>query len=134
MRALGTGFNSIDGNPLAPPSMGCDTGFGNLDPGQSQSCCNATTRANTCGSGGQNPLSGAGNCVEIRGHNGIWNASAVKSVTPAMIEAQVPGAPVFPCLGGQAVEQVSVCKRSSPASGSTAICDVVDYCTNAIPF
>ena len=129
VRVLGAGFNSITGNPLAG-AAGCETGFGNLDAGQSQSCCNMTARANGCGTGGQNPIDDNGNCVEIRGYNGTWYASAVKSVTPAMIEAQIPVG-TFPCMGGQPTEQVSVCKK---AMGAAKICQVINYCSNAVSF
>lgn len=126
LRVQGTIFNAIDGNP--PASAACTTGVngsGGSSGGQANSCCNKTTRSNKCSELHEPGGFANGNCVELRNGTGGWTQSVpVRSVSPAMLEVEIPN--TFTCLGGSA-EKVSVAK--SITAGGT-IRQETDYCTN----
>jgi len=95
LRVMGDKFDAIEGNRVGD---GCVKGFigtgawnGSGTP-QAASCCKRTARANGCTA----PITG--NCVELRDRAGVWKSLTVKSVTPRMLEAEMPSG-TFACIG-----------------------------------
>ncbi len=125
VRVLGTGFNGVEGNPLAGgPPVDCTTGITTNGSGQGTSCCRRPRNANSC-AGVNAPTDGNGNCVQIKNSAGTWTDLGVQAVTPAFLEVQVP-TNVFSCLG-KSSEQVYVGKKQ----GMTLIENMESYCTTA---
>jgi hypothetical protein len=109
LRVTGFYFAGIGGNP-DPSSGSCTVGadasgsWNGQGVPQAGSCCKAA-RGNTCdASHNPPPLSPgpSGHCVEVKDHSTppVYSAMTVRSVSPLMIEAQLPSGNNFGCLGG----------------------------------
>jgi len=110
IRVTGLYFTGIGGNPSAS-SAGCTVGvdgsgsWNGQGAPQAGSCCKAA-RGNTCDPNHNPPPltpGPSGHCVEAKDHSTppIYSAMTVRSVTPRMIEAQLPSySSQFGCLGG----------------------------------
>ncbi|MFI5397566.1 MAG: hypothetical protein ACHQ9S_18675 [Candidatus Binatia bacterium] len=123
IQVQGTGFNAIDGNPVAGTT--CSVGYG----ATSSNCCRNTTKANGCST--STPPTGVwgnGNCTSLQDRAGTWHALSVSSITPTTITTQIPS--LFACIGNDG-EQVRVSKIIN--SGGTERYGVGAYCTNLAP-
>lgn len=125
IRVQGTGFNAIDGNPLAEDAN-CTTGPNPV--ATPTNCCRKTDKANTCDeSDPPKGVQGMGNCVAIKDRAGDWNVASPTGVTPTTITTGLPNS--IACIG-QFSELVRVSKRIDQ---NTTLSDEADYCTNHAP-
>jgi len=123
IRVQGTGFNAIDGNPLASSGPGCALGSADVS---NQNCCRKKDKANVCGGGAPpGPPSGGSNCVATLDVLGQWKPMAVTSVTPTTIVTEVPD-PGLLCVGDGYLQSTRVVKQGSGGP----IADQEDYCRN----
>ncbi|MFI5397563.1 MAG: hypothetical protein ACHQ9S_18660 [Candidatus Binatia bacterium] len=125
IRVQGTGFNAIDGNPLAGST--CSLG---ADPTSTPTnCCRMPTKANSCDTSVSPPQGklGQGNCVTFLNEYGIWEVTSPTSVTPTTAVTSLP-AP-FGCIGNYG-EHVVVSKLNGVGH---PLSDQQVYCTNTDP-
>jgi hypothetical protein len=72
-------------------------------------------------------MDGDGNCVEFLSGTNNWASAKVRSLTPGMLETEVPGS-IFGCLGNSG-ERIRVSKKL----GAVERIDDVAFCTNVEP-
>jgi hypothetical protein len=124
IRVQGTGFNAIDGNPLA----GSTCSLGPNPNSNPTNCCRMTTKANTCtATSPPQGLVNQGNCTAFKNLVGNWVVSRPTSVTPTTIVTS-PNNNIA-CIGNYN-EQVLVSKIDALGNN---LWSQRPYCTNVDP-